>query len=101
MKNLILTFPFSIIFTVCLHAQTESTISVSDKIIKERDNELNSYKNILKENDIEIKRLQDKFSESQNTQVKITTLDGLQQKLDERLKALETASKRKANYNSQ
>lgn len=101
MRKLILTFAFSTAFTVGLYAQTETTISVSDKIIMERDNELNGYKNKLKENDNAIKILQDRLSESNNTQIKITTLDGLQQKLDERIKSLETASKRKANYNGQ
>lgn len=101
MRKSILTFAFLTAFTVGLYAQTETTISVSDKIIMERDNELNGYKNKLKENDNAIKILQDRLSESNNTQVKITTLDGLQQKLDERIKSLETASKRKANYNGQ
>lgn len=101
MKNLILTFAFSTALTACLYGQNDTTVSISDKIKMERDNELNSYKNKLKENDIEIKKLQDKLSESGTNQVKIATLDGLQQKLDERIKALETASKRKANYNGQ
>lgn len=100
MRNLLLTLTFSTALSISLYGQTDS-LSVSDKIKIERDNELNNYKNKLKENDIEIKRLQDRLSESHSTQVKVATLDGLQQKLDERLKALETASKRKANYNGQ
>jgi len=101
MKNILLTFAFSTALTIGLYGQNDTTVTISDKIKMERDSELNSYKNKLKENDIEIKKLQDKLSESNNNQVKIATLDGLQQKLDERIKALETASKRKANYNGQ
>jgi hypothetical protein len=101
MKILLLSFAFSTALTVGLYGQNETTVTISDKIKMERDSELNSYKNKLKENDVEIKKLQDKLSESNNNQVKIATLDGLQQKLDERIKALETASKRKANYNGQ
>lgn len=101
MRNLFFTLTLSIASTFGLYAQTDTKISVSDNIKTERDNELNGIKNKLQENDIEIKRLQDRLSESKNTQVKIVSLDGLQQKLDERIKALETASKRKANYNGQ
>lgn len=102
MRNLFLTFAFSTTLSVGLCGQTDTIpVSVSDKIKMERDSELNNYKNKIKENDFEIKTLQDKLSSSINIQVKVATLDGLQQKLDERLKALETASKRKANYNGQ
>lgn len=101
MRNLILTLSFSIGLSSSFYAQTDSVNSVSDKIKTERDFELNGIKNRLKENDVEIKRLQEKLSESSSTQVKIVSLDGLQQKLDERIKALESASKRKANYNGQ
>ncbi|MGI9527128.1 MAG: hypothetical protein ACR2MS_08475 [Weeksellaceae bacterium] len=101
MKILLLTLAFSTALTVGLYGQNDTTVTISDKIKMERDSELNSYKNKLKENDIEIKKLQDKLSESNNNQVKIATLEGLQQKLDERIKALESASKRKANYNGQ
>lgn len=75
--------------------------TVSDRIKTERDNELNEIKNALKENNVEIKKLQDRLSESNSTQVRIASLDGLQQEFDKRLKFLETASKRKANYNGQ
>lgn len=101
MRIQFLAFVLSTAFTLELYGQTDTTISVSDKIIMERDNELNNYKNKLKENDVEIKKLQERLSETHNTQVKLTTLDGLQLKLDERIRALETASKRKANYNGQ
>ena len=61
MKNLLLTFAFSTVLIADLFGQTDTTVTISDKIKMERDNELNSYKNELKENDNEIKRLQDKL----------------------------------------
>lgn len=100
MRNLFFILAFTTALCNNLYGQAD-TLSISDKIKIERDNELSIYKNKLKVNDIEIKTLQNRLSESKNTQVRVATLDELQQKLDDRLKALENASKRKANYNGQ
>lgn len=108
MRNLFLTIAYSTVLTSVLYAQTDTTKSVSDttksvsdKIKAERDQELNAIKDRLKDNDVEIKQLQSNLSEDRNNRDRIKSLDGLQQKLDERIKSLETASKRQANYNGQ
>ncbi len=105
MKKTILLSAIFFLHTHFLYSQTDTTKSISEQIKIERDNQLNELNDKLKKNEEEVKKLTEKIAATDNKKTldkeKITDLEELQLRLDERLKILEEAPKTKINLNGQ
>ena len=94
--------------TLCIYsispAQAQSdtaSLSLSEEIRMERDNQIKELREKLKVNEEEVKRLKDHLASINNhrTNEKISTLEELQKAVDNKLSILESAPKTKLQHN--
>ena len=102
MRRLFFTFFLSTAATFSSFAQVDTTKSISEQIMTERDNLLNVLSDSLKKNEDEIQKLTNRLlTDRIQDREKIAALEKLQLALDKRTKTLEEAPKTRVKYNGQ